>query len=107
MTCAAADDPGMAPYPLALTKRRIGVLVAGPAAARLLPEPWEKDEHDPRLWWIERAGLADYSPPCGYAPPQTPLLICLGTGSDGRSAILIDLLAGPSSLSVYGVQRTA
>ncbi len=107
MNHAAAIDPAMAPYALALTKRRIGVLVAGPAAERLLPEPWDKDEQDPRLWWIERAELADYSQPSGYAPKQTPLLICLGTGSDGQSAILIDLLAGPSSLSVYGVQRTA
>ncbi|MBB5839635.1 hypothetical protein [Kribbella italica] len=107
MSYAAAIDPGMAPYALALTKRRIGVLVAGAAAERPLPEPWEKDPDDPRLWWIERGELADYSLPPGYRPPQTPLLVCLGTGTDGGSAIMIDLLAGPSSLSVYGVPRLA
>ncbi|TWD80914.1 hypothetical protein FB561_2011 [Kribbella amoyensis] len=107
MTFAAAVDSAMVPYALALTKRRIGVLVAGSAVERPLPEPWEKDEDDPRLWWIPRDELAEYSLPSSHTPAQTPLLVCLGTGSEGRSAIMIDLLAGPPSLSVYGVPRTA
>ncbi|MGC4936466.1 hypothetical protein [Kribbella sp. DT2] len=107
MSYAAAIDPGSAPYALALTKRRIGVLVAGPAAERPLPEPWARDSDDPRLWWIQRGELSDYTPPSGHRPPQAPLLVCLGTGADGGSVIMIDLLAGPSSLSVYGVPRLA
>lgn len=107
MGYAAAIDSAMSPYALALAKQRIGVLVAGIAAERPLPPPWEKDELDPRLWWIERRDLDGYSAPGGYVPPQTPLLACLGTDSSGKNAIMIDLLAGPPSLSVYGVPRTA
>jgi hypothetical protein len=107
MGFAAAVDPAMSPYALALAKQRIGVLVAGVAAERPLPSPWLKDETDPRLWWIERRELADYSAPSGHVPSQTPLLACLGTDASGKNAIMIDLLAGPPSLSVYGVPRTA
>jgi hypothetical protein len=106
MGYAAAVDPAMTPYALALARHRIGVLVAG-AAERPLPSPWMKDQLDPRLWWIRRDQLAGYSVPSGYVPPQTPLLVCLGTDSGGDNAIMIDLLSGPRSLSVYGVPRTA
>ncbi|MDT7726378.1 MAG: hypothetical protein QOI21_2954 [Actinomycetota bacterium] len=107
MGFAAAVTPAMTPYALALAKQRIGVLVAGAAADQPLPGPWVKDERDPRLWWIRRSDLADYSVPSGYVPPQTPLLVCLGTDGSGKNAIMIDLLSGPRSLSVYGVPRTA
>ncbi|MEV8377083.1 hypothetical protein AB0P21_30360 [Kribbella sp. NPDC056861] len=107
MGYAAAVDPTMAPYALAIAKQRIGVLVVGATAERALPSPWLKDQTDPRLWWIERRALTDYSVPSGHVPAQTPLLACLGTDASGKNAIMIDLLAGPPSLSVYGVPRTA
>ncbi len=98
---AAGISPGMAPYAVALAKQRIGVLLAG-ASDLEPPAPWDADPIDPRLWWIDRAEL-----PESASARETPLLVCLGTDSDGATVIMLDLLAGPRTLSVYGVDRTA
>lgn len=103
---AAAIDAGSAPYAVLLAKERIGVLVAG-AVPDALPAAWRRDSSDPRLWWIARADLDEYSGAPGHTPAQAPLLVCLGTDDTGRAAVLLDLLAGPPALSVYGVPRTA
>ncbi|HET6987603.1 MAG TPA: hypothetical protein VFI00_13350 [Kribbella sp.] len=98
---AAGISPGMAPYAVALAKQRIGVLLAG-ASDLEPPEPWSADPQDPRLWWIDRAELPE-SP----SARETPLLLCLGTDNGGATVIMLDLLSGPRTLSVYGVDRTA
>ena len=104
---AASLSDEFEPYGLVLGKDRIGVLVAGGAPSGELPQPWSRDRSDPRLWWIARAELDGYSVASGSAPVQAPLLTCLGTDSTGRTAVLLDLLAGPEAVSVYGVPRTA
>ncbi|TDD47125.1 hypothetical protein E1263_35230 [Kribbella antibiotica] len=101
----AADNlaPGSAPYAVALTKKRVGVLVAGPEADDSLPAPWQHDDQDPRLWWIDR----DHLPESTGRQTETPLLVCLGTDNGGTAVLMIDILSGPRTLSVYGVDRIA
>ncbi|GAA3131729.1 hypothetical protein JOF29_005314 [Kribbella aluminosa] len=101
MIAAAGISPGMAPYAVALAKRRIGVLLAG-ASDLEPPAPWSADPQDPRLWWIDRAAL-----PENGSVREMPLLVCVGTDSTGGYVIMLDLLSGPRTLSVYGVDRTA
>lgn len=101
MVAAAGISPGMAPYAVALAKHRIGVLVAG-ASDLEPPAPWSADPQDPRLWWIDRAAL-----PENGSVREMPLLVCVGTDSTGGYVIMLDLLSGPRTLSVYGVDRTA
>ena len=98
---AAGISPGMAPYAVALAKQRIGVLVAG-ASDLEPPDPWSADPIDPRLWWIDRADV-----PEGGSVRERPLLVCVGTDTDGATVIMLDVLSGPRILSVYGVNRTA
>jgi hypothetical protein len=102
--------PGFEPYGLLLGKDQVGVLVAGEASGGNLPAPWSRDGKEPRLWWIARSDLADYSVAPAFAPAElrdAPLLVCVGTDSTGRAAVLLDLLAGPVTIAVYGVPRTA
>ncbi|GAA0572325.1 hypothetical protein HPO96_18080 [Kribbella sandramycini] len=103
IVAAANLLPGYAPYAVALTRKRVGVLVAGPDAHAPLPAPWQHDDQDPRLWWIDR----DSVPEPAARRAETPLLVCLGTDSGGTAVLMIDLLSGPRSLSVYGVDRIA
>ncbi|MGW6196255.1 hypothetical protein ACWF0M_08915 [Kribbella sp. NPDC055110] len=101
MIAAAGISPGVAPYAVALAKRRIGVLVA--AASDLEPpEPWSADARDSRLWWIDRSELPETG-----SVREMPLLVCIGTDSTGGYVLMLDLLSGPRTLSVYGVDRTA
>ncbi|MET9269886.1 hypothetical protein [Kribbella sp. NPDC003557] len=101
MIAAAGISPGVAPYAVALARRRIGVLVAG-ASDLEPPEPWSADAEDPRLWWIDRSELPDNG-----SVREMPLLVCVGTDSTGGHVMMLDLLSGPRTLSVYGVERTA
>lgn len=101
LVAAAAVSPGMAPYAVALTKERIGVLLAG-ASDLEPPAPWTADGQDLRLWWIRRADV----PETGTVR-ELPLLVCAGTDESGTAVIMLDLLTGPRILSVYGVERTA
>ncbi|MDX3850175.1 hypothetical protein [Streptomyces sp. AK02-01A] len=123
---AAGLRPGFRPYGALLGPDLVGVLVAGVAESGRaeLPDPWTADEAEPRLWWIARADLAgpalpssgpdgpdgltgpDAGPEPDAAPGTVaPLLCCVGT--DGRHAVFLDLLAGPTTVSVFGVSRTA
>lgn len=104
---AAGVSARSAPYAVVLGKDRIGVLVAGDVPEQGLPGPWSRDSDDARLWWIPRADLDEYTAVAAHQPAQAPLLVCLGTDSTGRTAVLLDLLAGPATLSVYGPPRTA
>lgn len=101
IVAAAGISPGMAPYAVALAKQRIGVLVAG-ASDLEPPKPWSADSQDPRLWWIDRTDL-----PESVSVREMPLLVCVGTDAGGGYVIMLDLLSGPRTLSVYGVDRTA
>ncbi|MEV8378964.1 hypothetical protein AB0P21_39870 [Kribbella sp. NPDC056861] len=106
---AAATGHGITPYAVALSPRRVGVLVAGPVADHSPPgDPWQADSDDPRLWWIERDELLSLTAPAAQAvEAEAPLLVCLGVDSSGGYAVLLDLLAGPASLSVFGDESTA
>ncbi|MFF0338787.1 hypothetical protein [Kribbella sp. NPDC004875] len=101
IVAAAAVSPGMAPYAVALAKERIGVLLAG-ASDLEPPAPWAADPQDPRLWWIARTDVPETG-----SVRELPLLVCAGIDTGGTTVILLDLLAGPRILSVYGVDRTA
>ncbi|MET7281926.1 hypothetical protein ABZS29_27080 [Kribbella sp. NPDC005582] len=103
IVAAANLVPGTAPYAVALTRKRVGVMVAGPDADVDLPAPWEHDDQDPRLWWIDRDSLPEPT----VLPGEKPLLVCLGTDSGGSAVLMIDVLSGPRTLSVYGVDRIA
>ena len=106
---AATVKEGFEPYSVVVGNDRIGVLVAGGDPSSELPTPWSRDAHEPRLWWIARQDLADYPMATGVparAESEAPLLVCLGVDRTGRTAVLLDLLAGPATLSVYGEPRT-
>ncbi|WP_432944034.1 hypothetical protein ACQPXM_01765 [Kribbella sp. CA-253562] len=104
----AAELTGKAePYGVVVAKDRVGVLVAGGTPDNPLPTPWRRDDHDPRLWWIERSEIAGYPATIRAARPQAPLLVCVGIDTTGRTAVLLDLLAGPTTVSVYGEPRAA
>lgn len=101
----AAALPGEAePYGVVVARERIGVLVAGSNQDGPLPLPWRRDEHDPRLWWIDASALADY--PLTTEKSTAPLLVC-GIDNTGRTAVLLNLLSGPATVSVYGEPRAA
>jgi hypothetical protein len=107
---ASTVQAGFEPYGVLLGKDRLGVLVAGEAPDGNLPKPWSRDGKEPRLWWIARRDLAGYAVAPSFVPAylrQAPLLVCIGTDSTGQTAVLLDLLAGPATVSVYGVPRTA
>ncbi|MEW2304763.1 hypothetical protein AB0958_33210 [Streptomyces sp. NPDC006655] len=96
---AAAVRPGIRPYGVLAGPEWLAVLVAADGdALREPPEPWAADETDPRLWWIDRADLAEA--PEGAA---VPLLVCVG--HDLGHAVLLDVRSGPPALSVYGPPR--
>lgn len=102
----AAALPGEAePYGVVVARERIGVLVAGSNQDGPLPLPWRRDEHDPRLWWIDASALADY--PLTTEKSTAPLLVCAGIDNTGRTAVLLNLLSGPATVSVYGEPRAA
>jgi hypothetical protein len=103
---AAALTGKAEPYGVVVAKDRVGVLVAGGSPSGPLPTPWRRDDHDPRLWWIERSALDAY-PATRSERPQAPLLVCVGIDTTGRTAVLLDLLAGPATVSVYGEPRAA
>lgn len=101
MALASVLLPGSRPSIALLGEVRIGVVVHEETPATdLLPTPWVLDLVEPRLWWIERAEL-------GVMPPEqgAPLLACVGISGD--KAVLLDLFAGPDTVSVLGVPRTA
>ncbi|WP_405063540.1 hypothetical protein OG474_18345 [Kribbella sp. NBC_01505] len=98
---ASAIGPTVAPYAVVLAGRRIGVLVAGGTVLEP-PVPWSADAVDPRLWWIDRGDVPGRSP-----IQEMPLLTCLGTDSGGTTVVMLDLLSGPRTLSVYGAEPTA
>ncbi|MEU9151366.1 hypothetical protein AB0D59_12610 [Streptomyces sp. NPDC048417] len=98
---AASVRPGVRPYGVLAGPEWMGVLVAADGdALREPPEPWAADEADPRLWWIDRADLADDT-----EDPAVPLLVCVG--HDMGHAVLLDLRSGPPAVSVYGPPRAA
>ncbi|MGZ0149449.1 hypothetical protein ACXJJ3_20465 [Kribbella sp. WER1] len=101
IVAAAAVTPSMAPYAVALAKDRIGVLLAGMSELEP-PAPWSADPVDPWLWWIPRAAVPETG-----SVRELPLLVCVGTDSSGGHVIMLDLLSGPRTVSVYGVDRTA
>jgi hypothetical protein len=103
---AATIDEACEPYAVVVGKDRLGVLVAGGVVIEPLPGPWSRDLREPRLWWIPRRDLQEQVASPSIERTQ-PLLVCVGVDSTGRTAVLLDLLAGPDTLSVYGVPRTA
>ncbi|MGW2045605.1 hypothetical protein ACWCPF_10500 [Streptomyces sp. NPDC001858] len=98
---AAAEHPGTLPYAVLLGSDVAGVYVAHGQDAGGPAEPWERDAAEPHLWWISRADLGSGS----MVAERPPLLVCVGTA--GPDAVLLDLAAGPSALSVTGAPRTA
>lgn len=106
---AAALAGKAEPYGVVVARERIGVLVAGGKqnGSLPLPLPWRRDEHDPRLWWIDVSALASYPLEIEAENPAVPLLVCIGIDSTGRTAVLLNLLSGPATTSVYGEPRAA
>ncbi|MEU9286935.1 hypothetical protein AB0D57_20030 [Streptomyces sp. NPDC048275] len=98
---AAAEQPGTLPYAALLGSDVVGVYVAHGQADGALPAPWVGDPVEARLWWISRADLGSGPAAAGRAP----VLVCVGTA--GQDAVLLDLTAGPSAVSVTGAPRTA
>ncbi|MEK2494815.1 hypothetical protein WN990_35245 [Kitasatospora purpeofusca] len=90
---------GARPYAVLLGAHTAGVLVAsGPGTPPVPPEPWVVDEADPRLWWAARDELRPTAADGGPAP----LLALIGT--DGPSAVLLDLATGPA-VTEFGGDR--
>ncbi|MCX4689531.1 hypothetical protein OG401_35445 [Kitasatospora purpeofusca] len=90
---------GARPYAVLLGAHTAGVLVAcGPGTPPVPPEPWVVDEADPRLWWAARDELRSTAADGGPAP----LLALIGT--DGPSAVLLDLATGPA-VTEFGGDR--
>lgn len=100
---AAAESHGTLPYAALLGGDLVGVYIAHRRGDGALPEPWVRDAADPCLWWISRSDLG--VGPFDVSTGRPSVLVCLGVA--GAEAMLLDLTAGPSAVSVTGAPRTA
>ncbi|MEV8379138.1 hypothetical protein AB0P21_40755 [Kribbella sp. NPDC056861] len=106
---AARHDTDLVPYCAVASGKQIGILLAGPIGDGVVPEPWRQDPIDQRLWWIDRRELIDpqTAGPTAPAREEAPLLVCLGLDSTGKYVVMVDLLAGPPAVSVYGAPKAS